>query len=457
VTPAADLGGDAVAGVARAVGLAENKRGLRRVSTSLDSHPKPPYSPSTMNRFCISAIFLLAGWPVHPALAADPDDAKLLQKAKEIHRKIIAFDSHLDLPFDYEGAKADGKTQIDLPKVARGQLKGASIAIFVQQGPRTPEGYAKARADAEKKYELIKAIATENPDKAALAYSPEDVRRIAGQGKFAVVMSLLNAYSLGTDLSQIDAWYDKGVRILGFVHAGHNDWADSSRPNANLGNKLAEHNGLSRLGSDAVAKLNDRGILIDVSQLSSPAFKQLLSLTRAPVAATHSGVKGIVENSRNLSDEELEMIKRNGGVAQMVAFSNYVRAIPKEIVQQQKALQAEFGFEGETAPASMPDSRRKEYADRNAKILAAVPKGTVAQLVNTIDYAVRKIGVDYVGIASDFNHGGGVTGWDNEGECLNVTVELLRRGYSEKDIGKLWGGNFLRVWAKAQSLAAKAK
>jgi membrane dipeptidase len=391
-----------------------------------------------------------------PFTAIAADDDVLLVKAREIHKRIVAFDSHTDITLDFEGAAIDGKSQLDLPKVTRGGLRGAAIAIFAQQGARTPEGFTKARADAEKKYELIKAIAAQNPDKAVLAYSPADVRRIAAQGKFAVVMSILNAYPLEKDIHQIDFWYGRGVRILGFVHAGHNDWADSSRPNAGLGNKLNEHNGLSELGVAGVKRMNELGMLIDVSQLSSPAFKQVLSLTKAPVAATHSGVKGIVDNPRNLSDEELEMLKRNGGVIQMVAFSNYVRPIPKEITEQQKALQAEFGL-GETGAAALPEARRKEYTERNAAILAKVPRGTLAQFVDTIDYAVKKIGVDHVGIASDFNHGGGVIGWDNEGEAENVTVELLRRGYSEKDIGKLWGGNFLRVWAKAQNLSDEKK
>jgi membrane dipeptidase len=410
-----------------------------------------------MPKILFSAGMLLAGTGVAQAGASQTDDAKLLERARQIHKKIIAFDSHTDITFDFEGGAVDGKSQLDLPKASRGGLKGAAIAVFVQQGPRTSEGFAKARVDADKKYELIKTIAAQNPEKAAIAYSAEDVRRITAQGKFAIAISILNAYPLGTDLGQIDAWYDKGVRILGFVHAGHNDWADSSRPNANLGNKLSEHNGLSPLGVQGVKRLNELGVLIDVSQLSSPAFKQVLSLTKAPVAATHSGVKGIVENTRNLSDEELEMIKKNGGVAQMVAFSNYVRPIPKEITDRQNALRAEFGFEGETAPAGMTEAKRKAYTERNTAILAQVPRGTVPQLVNTIDYAVKKIGVDHVGIASDFNHGGGVVGWDNEGEAVNVTVELLRRGYSEKDIGKLWGGNFLRVWARAQSLATDPK
>jgi membrane dipeptidase len=369
----------------------------------------------TRNRFL--RAFLPAALLAISATAADPD-AKLLDKAKEIHKRIVAFDSHVDLPFDYAGAAEDGKTSIDLPKVARGQLKGAALAVFVPQGPRTPEGYAQARQDGQKKYNLIQAFATEHPDRAALAYSPADVRRIAAQGKFAVVVSLLNAYPLGSDLAEIDEWYKRGVRIFGYVHAGHNDWADSSRPNQNLGNRLEEHGGLSSIGKQGIARLNDLGMLIDVSQLSTAAFKQALSLTRAPVAATHSGVKAIVDVTRNLSDEELELIRKNGGVVQIVAFSNYLRPAPPA---------------APGAPAAAP--------------------ATVAQLVNAIDYAVKKIGIDHVGIASDFNHGGGVAGWQNEGEAPNVTVELLRRGYAERDIAKLWGGNFLRVWAQAQKAA----
>ena len=398
----------------------------------------------------VCATILLAVRSI--ASPAEGADSKLLEKAKEVHRRIIAFDSHLDLPFDYLGAAADGKTQFDLPKVVRGQLKGAALAVFVPQGPRTPQGYAQARADAEKKYNLIKAVAEQNPSLAAQAYSPEDVRRIARQGKFAVVVSLLNAYPLGTDLSQIDEWYRRGVRIFGYTHAGHNQWADSSRPNQALGDGPQEHGGLSDLGKQGIARLNELGMLIDVSQLSTPALKQVLSLTKAPVAATHSGVKGLVDSPRNLTDEELELIKKNGGVVQVVAFGNYVRAVPKEITDQIAALQAEYGYKGNEPPPGLSEAKRGEYAERNRKILSAVPPATVAQLVDSIDHAVKKIGIDHVGISSDFNHGGGVMGWENEGECQNVTAELLKRHYSEKDIAKLWGGNFLRVWSEAQDV-----
>ncbi|MRW90622.1 membrane dipeptidase [Duganella sp. FT80W] len=349
------------------------------------------------------------------AVNAGAADGTLEEQARQIHQRIIAIDSHVDLPFDYPGAAADGNTQIDLPKVARGQLKGAALAVFVPQGPRTAEGYAKAQQDADKKYQLIKAFAEDNPDKAALAYTPADVQRIAGQGKFAVLISVLNAYPLGADLGQLDVWYQRGVRVLGYTHAGNNAWSDSSRPSKTLNDRPDENGGLSDLGKQGVARLNQLGILIDVSQLTTPALKQVLSLTKAPVVATHSGLKAIVDAPRNLSDEELDLIKQNGGVVQVVAFSNYLRKAPEGV---------------KAAPA------------------------TVAQLVDAIAYATKRIGVDHVGIASDFNHGGGVEGWQNEGEAQNVTVELLRRGYSERDIAKLWGGNFLRVLGEAQQRAA---
>lgn len=397
----------------------------------------------------VSAAVLLAATRSVAAPADVAPDPKLLEKAKEIHKRILAFDSHLDLPFDYAGAAVDGNTQFDLPKVERGQLKGAALALFVPQGPRTPEGYAKALVDANKKYELIKGVAEQNPGRAELAYSPADVRRIAGQKKFAVVISILNAYPL-PDLAAIDEWYKRGVRILGYTHAGNNQWSDSSRPNAGLGDHPNENGGLTDLGKQGIARLNELGILIDVSQLTTPALKQVLSLTKAPVAATHSGVRAIADSPRNLSDEELDLIKKNGGVVQIVAFANYVRPIPKEITSQVQALQAEFGYKNNEPPPGFSDAQRKEYAERNRKIQAAVPPATVAQYVETIDYAVKKIGVDHVGVASDFNHGGGVVGWENEGEAVNVTAELLHRGYTEKDISKLWGGNFLRVWAEAQ-------
>jgi microsomal dipeptidase-like Zn-dependent dipeptidase len=405
------------------------------------------------------------------ASGANPPDPKLLEKARAVQKRIIAFDSHVDIPFDYGSpgleAGTDGKTQFDLPKVERGGLKGAALAIFVPQGPRTPAGLAEARRQAEKKYQIITGIAAKYPDRAALAFTPDDVRRIAGSGKFAIVESILNGYPIGTDISQLDDWYNKGVRIFGFVHQGNNDLADSSRPNVLASDKIGENGGLTIAGKKAVARLNELGVLIDVSQLSPKAFWDVMSLTKAPVAATHSCVRALADHPRNLGDDQLEALKKNGGVIQIVAYSSWVRTLPKEWQDKANAVRREYGLPTETpiqsfmpttAPTGPPLSAEKydEYSKRIHQVLLTdAPRATVAELVNAVDYAVKKIGVDHVGISSDFNHGGGVIGWDNEGEAINVTVELLRRGYSEQEIGKLWGGNFLRVWGEAQKLAKK--
>jgi microsomal dipeptidase-like Zn-dependent dipeptidase len=421
----------------------------------------------TIKPFLPGAFLCLAA--LSPATAAG--DA-YLDRAREIHKKIIVFDSHLDIPDDFgtPGLEAgtDGATQFDLPKVERGLVKGASLAVFVPQGPRTPQATEEARAAALKKYQIIVGIAAKYPERAGIAYTPTDVRKLAEQGKFAIVVSILNGYPLGGDVSKLDEWYGRGVRIFGFTHAGNNDLADSSRPALLEGDKLDEHGGLSEAGKKFVARLNELGVLIDVSQLSSNALRDVLSLTKAPVAATHSGVRGLVDHPRNLSDAELQAIKKNGGVVQLTAYSSWVRPLPEEWQQKVNAVRREFGVPEEYPIASIapvnadgvkPLSKEKyeEYSRRaHAVLLDPSVLATVSQFVDGIDYAVKRIGVDHVGISSDFNHGGGVIGWNNEGEAPNVTAELLRRGYTEEQIRKIWGENFLRVWQSAQK-AGKEK
>jgi microsomal dipeptidase-like Zn-dependent dipeptidase len=360
--------------------------------------------------FLTSALLLGSG----PVSSQTPDDAALRAKAERIHAKILPFDLHLDIGTDFDSdaapASADGTTQFDLPKAKRGGLKAASLAVFTPQTARTPENLAKAREEAAAKHRIITGLAQRYPDKVGLAKSPADVRAIAASGRLAVVETILNAYPIGTDLALLDDWIDKGVRAVGFTHAGHNDLADSSRPSKPRGEGLSEHDGLSSVGKAAVARLNDRGVVIDVSQLSDKAFADVLALTRAPVVATHSDIRSLHEATRNLSDAQLDALKRNGGVIGIVAFAPYL---------------------GQSASGG---------------------KASVAELVKALTYAVKRIGIDHVAIASDFNHGGGVVGWENEGEAGNVTLELVRQGYTEAQIRKLWGENYLRVWQRVIDL-----
>jgi len=395
-----------------------------------------------------AAIALACALPVH---ADEP--------VATIHARALVLDSHADVPQDLgvgpHDFGLDGDGQVDLPKLERGQVDAAVLAVFVSQGPRTPEGYAKARHDADAKLAAITAIPQRYPDRVVLARSADDVIAAAKAGKRAIIVGFLNAYPFGESLDPIDAYYRAGVRSFGFVHAGNNAYADSSRPSA-AGPKV-EWGGLSPLGKAAMTKLNDLGVIIDVSQLTPDGLRQVLALTRAPVVASHSGVQGVVDAPRNLSDAELDAIKANGGVVQIVAFGPYLVKPGPDFAAKVAPIRAQFGLPAIYAKTSdgtetLSPEKRTDYSHA---INALLPKATVRDLVDSVDYAVKRIGVDHVGLSSDFNHGGGVVGWANEGEAAGVTTELVARGYSETDIDKLWGANYLRVFKAVEAKARR--
>lgn len=375
-----------------------------------------------------------------------------LISAVPVGAQTLTIDPHLDLPksaleVGWTGLN-DPASQFDLTRARQGGLNAAAIALFVPQGPRNPDTLAKAQADLRARDAAIHAIAERNPTQAALALSPSDVRAIAKSGRFAVIESLLNAWPLGNDLDEFDRLYARGVRIVGFVHAGHNQFADSSRPALQFGDRPAENGGLSPLGKAAVTRLNDLGILIDVSQLSDAAFDQVLALSRAPVIASHSDVRALVDNSRNLSDAELDALKANNGVIAINAFSAYLRARSPATLKAVSDLQQSYGLSKSGNIALSPE-KQAEYDKRYHEIVGKEPKASVSELIDAVDYAVKRIGIDHVALSSDFNHGGGVTDWANVSELPNVTAELKRRGYSSEQIEKLWSGNVLRVWQAA--------
>jgi membrane dipeptidase len=402
-----------------------------------------------MTKFAFFATTALASL----LIAGAPQAAEL---AAAIHARALVLDSHADVPLDLgvgpHDFGLDGDGQVDLPKLERGQVDAAVLAVFVPQGPHTPEGVAKARQDADTKLAAIRAIPERYPDRAVLALTAADVEAAAKAGKRAILIGFLNAYPFGKDLAPIDDYYRAGVRTFGFVHAGDNDYADSSRPN---GEPKVEWGGLSPVGKAAVEKLNRLGVIIDVSQLTPDGVLQTLALSKAPVIASHSGARGVVDAPRNLSDAELDAIKANGGVVQIVAFSAYLIKPGPDYAAKVAPVRAKYGLSAAFAKAG--DGAETLSADQRLaythEVGALLPKATVKDLVDSVDYAVRRIGVDHVGVASDFNHGGGVNGWANEGEAANVTAELVRRGYSEADIDKLWGGNFLRVFRAVETQA----
>jgi membrane dipeptidase len=414
------------------------------------------FVPSRARWRLVLHTFVIAASVAIPAMRADAEDPALVnieQDAKRIHDNVLVLESHVDIPIDYGTGRndpgIDGATQVDLPKLERGGVDAAVFAVFAKQGKRTPEGLLKARAEGDRKLKAILDIPRRYPQQAALALSATDVERIHSEKKVAVIVGFLNAAPLGTDLSLIDSYYRAGIRTFGFVHAGNNDFADSSPPIGD--DKYGEHGGLSSLGREAVTRLNRLGVIIDVSQLTPEALLQIVKLSKAPVVATHSAIKALVDSPRNLSDEELDAIKSNGGVVQIVAFSYYLKAPRLDLATKYKELAARY-------KKDTRDLSKEEDEELHRELYALAPRdATVDDLVSAITYAVRRIGIDHVGISSDFNHGGGIVGWKDESEALNVTTELLQRGYTEDQIAKSWGGNFLRVFRQVENVSKQLR
>ncbi|UOK36626.1 pyoverdine-tailoring dipeptidase-like protein PvdM [Pseudomonas palleroniana] len=402
---------------------------------------------------------------------------EVIKQANEMQDRLLSFDSHITVPLDFGTAgnevDKDGGGQFDLAKAARGRLSGAALTIFgwpeIWNGPNAPhkptEGFVEeARHEQEVRYKIISGMVRDFPNQVGIAYTPDDFRRLHGEGKFAIFISMLNAYPLGNDLNQLDLWTARGMRMFGFSYVGNNDWSDSSRPLPFFNDSVDALEGLSEIGKQAVHRLNDLGVIIDVSQMSTKALEQVAQTSRTPLVASHSAPRAFVDIPRNLSDKELQLIKNSGGVVQIVGFSAYLRPLSQPTQDKLNALRARFDLPplpnlavalmpGDAIIAAWPEQRFGQYASALYAILDEEPKATLKDLGDAIDYTVRKIGIDHVGLASDFNDGGGIQGWENVGEVRNVTAELIQRGYSEADIAKLWGGNFLRVWDQVQKAA----
>jgi len=396
-----------------------------------------------------------------PALAQT--EAELFAKAKEIQAKVISIDTHVDIPFDFASPAYDMMKpgvrgqQVHIPTMIEGGLDVPFLIVYMGQGERTVSGYAKAAADAFTKFSAIHRATDElYKDHLELALTAADVRRIVGSGKKATVIGMENGYAIGKDLRLLDAYYDYGARYLGLLHNGHNDLGDSAQPNRTKKEPDAEHNGLSPLGKQVVTRLNELGIMADISHASMKTALDMIAISKAPVIASHSSVKGVFDHPRNLSDEVLDAIKKNGGVVQIVAFDPYLRAAPAEKTQAIAALQKTMGIRSGADVDRLQPGQLQAYEAELATIENTWPKAGVANLVDHMDYAIKRIGIDHVGISSDFNGGGGIRGWSNAAETINVTLELVRRGYTEQQIAKLWGGNLLRVMEQVEAYAKRA-
>lgn len=377
-----------------------------------------------------------------------------------VHQNAIVLDAHADVALPetsplYLGA--DGQSKVTLDKLEAGGFDAVILSLATGPRPRTPEGRAAGAAEVSDKLEAVQALVENNAERVMLARSADDVRSASENGQIAIMLGFQNALALEQDLSHIDALYAEGVRVFGLTHLGHNDFADSSRPlfiaEANTYEPTEEHGGLSDLGRAAIQRINALGGLVDVSQMSKAATLQAIALSEHPVIASHSNVKQLSDVTRNLSDEEIDRIGATGGVIHIAPFSAYLvdlsdpdllRAIRD--VRVAAGLPETYSYPYELYWELETDEEKLTFLGNMREL---VGREDVARMVDHIDYVVDRIGIDHVGIGTDFNHGGGVVGFEQADSALNVTAELLRRGYTPEQVEKIWGGNFLRVFASS--------
>ena len=420
---------------------------------------------------------------------AQSNDAALIAKAKGIHDRVIKLDTHNDI--DPANFTKDCNytmrltTQVNLPKMIEGDMDVSFMIAYVGQGPLTQEGFDGAYRQAGAKFDAIHRL-TEKiaPDNIGLALTPADVLALHKKNLRIAVIGVENGYPIGNDLKRVREFYDRGGRYMSLAHNGNSQLADS---NTGETQGYLYDNGLSPLGREVIAEMNRLGMMVDLSHPSKGANMEAMRLSRAPVIASHSGVRALADVSRNMDDEQLLALKKNGGVIQVVGLASFVKADSKERTDALAKLREEFAggrgrgegvpnsaracpiesaggtppqAQGNAAIDGLSPERRAEYNKRLADIDAKSPpagRATVKDFVNHIDYAVKLTGIDHVGIASDFDGGGGIDGWNSAAEAFNVTLELVRRGYTEEQIGKLWSGNLLRVWGEVEKVSQRLR
>jgi len=420
----------------------------------------------------LAILFTFSGVSINAQKLAD--EAALVARTKKIHAEVVTLDTHNDIDTknftETVNYTQDLPTQVNLPKMRQGGLDVSWLIVYTAQGELNEEGYKKAYANAIDKFDAIHRL-TEKfaPDQIELALTSKDVRRINKSSKLAAMIGVENAYPIGTDLSRIKDFAMRGARYMSLSHNGHSQLSDS---NTGERDNVWLHNGLSELGRKAIYEMNKWGIIVDVSHPSKQSNIQAIQLSKAPVIASHSSARTLCDHSRNLDDEQLELIKKNGGVVQTVAFRGYVHKEKSELRAKMtaeilKELGVKEGFKilERADVLKLPETERADYTTKltafraktrpviNERLKDKAPDVNVKDFVDHIDYLVKKIGIDHVGISSDFDGGGGVEGWDDASETFNVTLELVRRGYTKKQIAKLWSGNLLRVLDEVQKVA----
>ena len=378
-------------------------------------------------------------------------EEQLVKRADKIHASILTVDTHCDTPMEFSDPGFDLGVRsvdgcVDFPKMVEGGLHAEFFVVFIGQGPRNDSTYNKARQKALEIFNAIHKNVEKNNSMAEIATTPDDAYRLKKEGKIAAFIGMENGYPIGKDITKIKQFYDLGARYITLAHTKNNDICDSSTDPAG-----AENDGLSTFGMKVVKEMNRIGMMVDISHISDKSFFDVLKVTKAPVIASHSSCRALCGSPRNLSDDMLLALKENGGVIQICMVGNFLKTPEPnpELDSRLKELKDKYGdFE------ALPDSIKKIVNKEFKNILKTYEKpATVKDLVDHIDHVVQVIGIDYVGIGTDFDGGGGVDGCRSASDIKNITIELLRRGYSKSEIKKIWGGNLMRVFRKVEEIA----
>ncbi len=402
--------------------------------------------------FCFSAAF---------SIGYAQTDADLEAKATAIQSRIFTVDTHIDTPTASLRRKgweltqrhdvATDFSQCDFPRMKEGGLKSAFFAVFLSQGTRTPEGLIAARDSTLKIFMFTRTALARYPNECELALTADDGPRIAATGKRAIYLSIENGYAIGKDITLVKTYYTLGARMMGITHFANNDLGDSATDA-----KGKEWGGLSPLGKDVVAECNRLGIIVDASHSADSVLDDLISLSKTPIILSHSGCKAVYNHARNVTDEQLRKLAASGGVIQMNTLSAYLIPTPPNPQKNEAMgkLMAKFGSFGDMSDEQLGDALMQMH-----KLQHDFPdkKGTIDDFMTHLLHAIEVARIDHVGIGSDMDGGGGLIGLEDVSDYTKITLELLKHGYPEEDIAKVWGGNMLRLMKTAEDYARQVK